>query len=141
VRRLCSVYGIPQQTLAQPRCGEVLGLRCQLLCCVQEGQFQCSHSGLYFCSFLSAIQTSTDISHKRNRVIKVKNSHIATVLGIGTTSVQNAVKGAHLVRKFTEEGRVNTEIKVMLDYIPSDGPPKGAAALFKYLEEMERRTM
>lgn len=71
----------------------------------------------------------------------MQNSHIAAVLGIGTTSVQNAVKGARLVRKFTEEGRVNAEIKVMLDYIPSDAPPKGAAALLKYLEEMERRSM
>jgi hypothetical protein len=71
----------------------------------------------------------------------VQNSHIATVLSLGTTSVQNAVKGARLVRRFGEEGSANAEVVAMLKYAPADEALKGATALLKYLEEVDKTSM
>ena len=71
----------------------------------------------------------------------MQNSDIATVLSLGTTSIQNAVKSARLVRRFCEEGSANAEVAAMLKYAPSDKAPKGAAALLKYLEEADKNSM
>ena len=71
----------------------------------------------------------------------MQNSHIATVLGLGTTSVQNAVKGARLVRRFGEKGSANAEVVAMLKYAPADEAPKGATALLKYLEDVDKKYM